>query len=155
MGTRPHLLQHTHQDFPHHLLPVQDLLNCHLHLETHPNSLRGSGGGCTNGHCPWGLKRRAYTFLDRVAPWDAGLEGQWGGGGRWIRARVTGGLRGRLFPWSINFCKCGQLSGHSCQGDESVALTGIEFEGEEFPSLDDRWHKRGSGSVHLGGRSDH
>ena len=37
----PHLLQHTHQDFPHHLLPMQNLLICYLHLKTHSNPLTG------------------------------------------------------------------------------------------------------------------
>ena len=39
LGRRPHLPQHIHQHFPHHLLPMQHLLICHLHLKAHSNSL--------------------------------------------------------------------------------------------------------------------
>ena len=45
LGRRPHLPQHIHQYFPHHHLPVQNLLIRYLHLKTHPNPLAGIGRG--------------------------------------------------------------------------------------------------------------
>ena len=45
LGRRPHLPQHICQHLPHHLLPMQHLLICHLHLKTHPNLLTGIGRG--------------------------------------------------------------------------------------------------------------
>ena len=57
LGRRPHLLQHIHQNFSHHLLPVQNLLIHHLHLKTHPNPLTGIGRGARLNPAQQGSKR--------------------------------------------------------------------------------------------------
>ena len=45
LGRRPHLPQHVHQHFPYHHFPMQHLLICYLHLETHSYPLTGIGRG--------------------------------------------------------------------------------------------------------------
>ena len=65
LGRRPHLPQHIHQHFPHHLLPMQHFLIHYLHLKAHSNPLARIRRGARLDPAQQGSK---WTMSLRVEP---------------------------------------------------------------------------------------